>query len=268
MASSSNRGKTPSKVFVAFANLFTHTGLGARVSVRRRDPKVRLVRWPSEDWYYAAAGYRFIKATFHHPVRLAARVRMKGIEYVPKTGGAILAPNHLTWADPVVLGVALRRPAFYLAKEALFKNKTMKWFLETMGQIKVERVVGNNDDALGTAVGLLDQGLLLGVFPEGTRSRGGEVKRGKTGVARIAARSGAPVIPVALATSEFWPKDSTLPKFGKTVYVNIGAPVRYDLKPSDADDRDKMREVTDDIMDRVRALLDEAHAAQARGEKW
>lgn len=238
------------------------------MSVRRREPKVRLVKWPTQDWYSTTVGYRFIKATFHGPVKWAARVRFRGAQNVPMDGPVLLAVNHFTWADPVVLGVALKRPAFYLAKEELFRNRSMKWLLESLGQIKVERVVGSNDDALATAVGLLEQGLVVGVFPEGTRSRGGELKRGKTGVARIAAKSGAPVVPVALATADFWPKDSALPKLGRTVYINIGAPVRYDLKPEDADDREKMRGVTDDIMGRVKALLDEAAGAQKRGERW
>lgn len=226
------------------------------------------MKWPTQDWYYTPVGYRFIKTAFNGPVGWASRLRFKGSERVPASGPVILAVNHLTWADPVVLGVALKRPAFYLAKEALFRNKPMRWFLESMGQIKVERVAGSNDDALATAIGLLDKGLVVGVFPEGTRSRSGELKRGKTGVARIAAKSGAPVVPVALATSDFWPKGSALPKLGRTVYINIGTPVRYDLKPEDADDREKMRETTDDVMGRIKALLDEATAAQKRKEAW
>jgi 1-acyl-sn-glycerol-3-phosphate acyltransferase len=238
------------------------------VSVRRREPKVRLVKWPTQDWYSTPVGYRLLKAAFGKPVGWAARIRSRGAQNVPMDGPVLLAVNHFTWADPVVLGVVLHRPAFYLAKEELFRNKPMGWFLETMGQIKVERVAGSNDDALATAVGLLSKGLVVGVFPEGTRSRGGELKRGKTGIARIAAKSGAPVVPVALATAGFWPKDSALPKLGRTVYINVGAPARYDLKPEDADDREKMRETTDDIMGRVKALLDEATEAQKRGEKW
>lgn len=238
------------------------------MSTHRREPKVRLVRWATPDWYNTPVGYRFIKAGLEKPVEFVARIQHKGGENVPDSGAVILAPNHLTWADPVVLGVPLKRPAFYLAKEGLFRNAAMRWFLESMGQIKVERAVGGNDPAIETAVKLLDQGLIVGVFPEGTRSRDDFVKRGKTGVARIAARTGAPIVPVGLATYDFWPRNAKLPRLGRSVYVNIGKPVQYDLKPEDADDRDKMRDVTDDVMARVKGLLDEALAAQRANVKW
>jgi 1-acyl-sn-glycerol-3-phosphate acyltransferase len=239
------------------------------MSLHRRDPKLRLVRWPTADWYQTPVGYRFIKATFGRPVELLARIHVKGAENVPASGGAILASNHLTWADPIVLGVALRRPAFYLAKEGVFKNPIASWFMETMGQIKVERAQGANDPALEKAVALLDQGLLLGIFPEGTRGRPGHVRRGRTGVARIHARTGAPILPVGIATYDLWPRHVPLPRLGgSTSYVDFGAPLRYDLKPEDEHDRAKMREVTDDVMAHVKALLDEALAAQKARAKW
>lgn len=193
---------------------------------------------------------------------------MKGKENIPATGGYLLAVNHFSWADPLVVGAVLDRPAFYLAKERLFRNKTVGGLLEGLGQIKVDREQRGNEDALTHAVECLHQGLLIGVFPEGTRSRPNEVKRGKTGIARIAARSGVPVIPIALTTADFWPKESTLPKVGESVYVNIGAPMTLDLKPEDADDRQRMREATDEVMDRIRVLLDEANEARARGDEW
>jgi len=229
---------------------------------------MRLVRWPTPDWYNTPAGYRFIKAGLGKPIELLARIQYKGENNIPDTGAVILAPNHLTWADPIVLGVALKRPAFYLAKEGLFRNPALGWFLDTMGQIKVERVTGGNDPAIETAASVAEQGLIIGVFPEGTRSRGDKVKRGKTGVARIAARTGAPVVPVGLATYDFWPRNAALPHLGRSVYVNIGKPVRFDLKPADEHDRDKMRAITDDVMARVKALLDEALAAQRANVKW
>jgi 1-acyl-sn-glycerol-3-phosphate acyltransferase len=239
------------------------------MSLHRREPKLRLVRWPTQDWYNTPTGYRFIKAFFGGPVRFAARIQFKGVENIPKTGPVIVAPNHLTWADPIVLGVALHRPAFYLAKEGVFKNKAMAWFMETMGQIKVERAHGANDPAIDKAVELLDQGLVVGVFPEGTRSRGTTVRRGKTGVARIAAKSGAPIVPVALHTYDLWPREAPLPRLGRVpTYVNVGKPLRYDLKPADAEDRDKMREVTDDVLDHVRALLAECQRARDAHERW
>lgn len=239
------------------------------MAVRKRNVRFRLKRWPTDEWYYTNGLYRFIKGGFEGFAIWASGAQTRGRENVPMTGPVLLAVNHMSWADPVVVGAALKRPAFYLAKERLFRNSMVRNLLEGLGQIKVDRhVAGANEGAIQKAVEILDMGLIIGVFPEGTRSRPGEVKRGKTGVARIAARSGAPVVPIAVDTSRFWPRGRSLPKWGEKVYVNIGAPMRLDLKPEDADDREKMREATDVIMDRIRELLKEAKDAHARGERW
>lgn len=238
------------------------------MAVRRRVPGVKLRRWPTEDWYAAHVGYRFIKTTFQAPVSWAARLRVKGREHVPSEGGVLLAVNHLSWADPVLVGAAIHRPAFYLAKEAVFRNPLGRHFFESLGQIRVDRDKGGNEAAIGTAVDLLRQGLVVGVFPEGTRSRPGHMKRGKTGIARIAALAGAPIVPIAVDTSDFWPKHASLPRLGTKVYLNIGAPMQFELKASDADDRQRMRDVTDDVMARIQQLMDEALDAKEAGAKW
>lgn len=238
------------------------------MSVWRREPKVRLRTWPSEDWYYAHAGYRFIKGTFHTPVRWAARMNVRGGGNVPTTGGVLLAANHLSWADPIVLGASIDRPAFYLAKESVFRNKYAAQFFLALGQIKVNREGGGNEGAVQTSLDLLEKGLVVGVFPEGTRSRPGQVKRGKSGIARIAALSGAPVVPVGIDCGDFWPKGRTLPRWGRPVYVSVGRPMRPDLKPEDATDKQKMRDATDEVMHEVRALYQECVRAREAGERW
>lgn len=237
-------------------------------AVRKRTPRIRLRRWKSEDWYFTHVGYRFIKGFFQRPVEWTAGLQVRGAHHVPAEGPVLLAVNHLSWADPVLVGAAIDRPAFYLAKEAVFRNPIAARFFSAMGQIKVNRTSGGNDAAVSTALDLLSQGLVVGVFPEGTRSRPGHVKRGKTGIARIAALSGAPVVPIGIDTGDFWPKHSALPRLGAKVYVDIGAPIRPNLKPSDAEDRQRVRDVTDDIMDEVRRLYESAAAAKEAEERW
>ncbi|HUR68850.1 MAG TPA: lysophospholipid acyltransferase family protein [Candidatus Thermoplasmatota archaeon] len=238
------------------------------MALRRWERKVKLRRWPVADWDFAHPLYRFIKGTFHTPVGWVTRLNVRGAENVPATGGVILAVNHLSWADPIAMGVALKRPAFYLAKEGVFKHPLTRWIVTATGQIKVDRTVGGNDGAVGTALDLLSQGLVVGVFPEGTRSRPGQVKRGKTGIARIAALSGAPIVPVGMDTGDFWPRGRSMPRVGRHVYVDIGAPFHLDVKPEDIADKTRMREATDEVMDRVRALYANAVAARERGERW
>jgi 1-acyl-sn-glycerol-3-phosphate acyltransferase len=238
------------------------------MALRRWERKLKLRRWPVEDWDYSHPLYRFIKGTFHHPVSWLMRLHVRGKENVPVTGPVILAVNHLSWADPIAMGVALQRPAFYLAKEGVFKHPLTRWIVTATGQIKVDRTVGKNEGALDTALDLLQQGLVVGVFPEGTRSRPGQVKRGKTGIARIAAMSGAPIVPVGCETGYFWPHGHNMPSLGHPVYVDIGPPFTLDLKPEDIADKNKMRDATDEIMDKVRVLYQGAVDAREKGERW
>lgn len=238
------------------------------MAVRKWERKLKLRRWPVADWDYSHPLYRFIKGTFHHPMDWLMRINVRGQENIPKTGPVILAINHLSWADPIAMGVALERPAFYLAKEGVFRHPLTRWIVTATGQIKVDRTVGNNDGAVQTALGLLDQGLIVGVFPEGTRSRPGQVKRGKTGIARIAAASGAHIVPVGMDTGHFWARGTKLPHLGRHVYIDIGRPFTLELKPEDVADKPKMREATDEVMDRVRVLYQNAVTAREKGERW
>lgn len=234
-------------------------------------PRRRLVpiwKWPTKDWEREHVGYRFIKATAQHPVEWIARIQSKGANHIPADGPVILGVNHYSWADPVVVGAVIDRPAHYLAKEGVFKNAVAAHFLRAFGQIKVDRALGGNDAAIDTAVRALSEDLVVGVFPEATRSRPGQVRRGKTGIARIAALSGAPVVPIACDTQDFWPRNRALPDLGERVYVNVGEPMALDLKPEDADNRDLMRDATDRIMARIRVLLSECERAKEAGEKW
>ena len=234
----------------------------------KRQRRYRVRRWPAEDWEYAHVFYRFLKTFAEGPVKGVSRLQARGAENLPSAGPVLLAPNHLSWADPVLLSAAIHRPAFYLAKEGVFRHALTRWIVTATGQIKVDRTAGGNDAALTTAVDLLAQGLVVGVFPEGTRSRPGQVKRGKTGIARIAAASGAPVIPVGIDSGAFWPRGRALPKLGARAYISIGKPLRLDLKPDQIGDKVRMREATDEIMDVVRAHYRECVAAREKGERW
>jgi 1-acyl-sn-glycerol-3-phosphate acyltransferase len=236
--------------------------------VRRWERKLKLRRWPVEDWDFSHPLYRFIKGTFHAPMSWLMRIQVRGQENIPTTGPVILAVNHLSWADPIAMGVALKRPAFYLAKEGVFKHPLTRWIVTATGQIKVDRTVGKNEGALDTALDLLKQGLVVGVFPEGTRSRPGQVKRGKTGLARIAAVSGAPIVPVGMDTGHFWPRGRSMPYLGRPVYIDIGKPFTLDIKPEDIGDKVKLRDATDEVMDKVRVLYHNAVAAREKRERW
>ena len=222
----------------------------------------------SPDWKRTHPGYRFLRVTLGPTSHFVGRIEKKGTANVPLEGAAILAVNHLSYADPVILGAALPRPLYFLGKSGAFKNPLIGAWFRAMGQIPVDRAAGHNDDAVTAILAHLANQRVVGIFPEGTRSRPGRVRRGKTGVARLAALSGVPVIPIGLDTGDFWPMHATLPRLGAKIYVNVGEPMPLSLAPSDAEDKQKMRDATDDIMERVKALLDEAVTAREEGVRW
>src|ERR1700753_2291447 len=152
-----------------------------------------------------AMWYWLFKYVFMGPLlALLGRPKIEGLDYVPSSGPAILASNHLAVADSFYLPLVVRRRITFLAKAEYFtgtglKGWFLRWFYSSAGQVPIDR---SNADAaqaaLETAQGLLEKGKLLGMYPEGTRSPDGRLYKGKTGLARLALETGVPVIPVAM----------------------------------------------------------------------
>ena len=182
------------------------------------------------------------------------RPTVVGLENVPATGPVILASNHLSFADSVVIPVLVPRKVVFLAKSDYFTGPGVKgaltraWF-ETLGMLPVDR-----DDrkaalaSLDTALAVLGRGEAFGIYPEGTRSRDGRLYRGRTGIAHLALTTGAPIVPVGLqGTQHLQPVGSNLPRLVK-VTVRFGAPIQvageYDGVPPGR----ARRELTDRVM--------------------
>src|ERR687894_229385 len=128
------------------------------------------------------------------------RLRRLGREHIPD-GGVVLAANHRSFLDPFAIGYCLPRPVYFVAKQELFRNPILGWFLNCMGAFPIRR--GESDEeSMETALQLLDRGDAVVIFPEGTRIRAGSLGRPKRGVGRLALQSGAPVVPVAITGSE------------------------------------------------------------------
>ena len=147
----------------------------------------RWVYWPAR-WALKA----FILVYF--------RLRRLGSEHIPK-GGVILAANHRSFLDPFVIGCCIGRPIYFVAKQELFKNPLIGWFLNCMGAFPVRRGA-SDEDSVDTSLALLARGQAVVIFPEGTRIRAGSLAAPKRGVGRLALQSGAPVVPVAITGSE------------------------------------------------------------------
>jgi cytidylate kinase len=172
---------------------------------------------------------RFICAVLRLVVRAIVRFRVEGdLDRVPRTGALILASNHASSADPVLIGAFLNqklgRPLNWLGKRELLDFPLTGWLARQGGIHPVDRDAADLE-AFRSAMRVLDAGQILAVFPEGTRSRDGALQQVREGVGMLALRSGAPVLPVAVVDSDLmWPRGHLLPRFGKRVTVRYGTP--------------------------------------------
>lgn len=203
--------------------------------------------------------YWILKAILK-PIFLALyRVRAEGREHLPKKGGAIIASNHLSFLDSFFIPLVLRwRKITFLAKADYFKSWKTAWFFRMAAQIPLERT-GNakSERALKTAVDMLRRGGLLGIYPEGTRSKDGKLYRGRTGVARLAIEAGVPVIPCGLSgTNAVMPREAKLPRLRPKaeVVVRFGPPIDVSGYAGKERDAAALRALTDKIMSEIQKL--------------
>jgi len=187
-------------------------------------------------------------------LRLLGRPKVTGLEYVPDEGPVLLASNHLAVVDSFYLPLVLRRRIFFLAKAEYFtgtgiKGKLIKFFYSSTGQVPIDRTNADSAaDALAAAAKILDQGKLLGMYPEGTRSPDGKRYKGKTGLARIALETGIPVIPVAMINTDVVnPPGSKMWHFAR-VEVKFGKPMDFRRFEGLAGNRFIERAVIDEVM--------------------
>lgn len=180
--------------------------------------------------------------------------KVEGLENIPESGPAILASNHLSFSDSIFLPLVVKRRVTFVAKAEYFTGTGLKgWisraFFSGTGQIPMDRSGGEAAQAaLNTGARVLQEGKLFGIYPEGTRSPDGRLYKGKTGVARLALLTGAPVIPCAMMNTHIiQPPGRILPKIGR-VHIRIGAPLDFSRYAELAGDRFVERSVTDEIM--------------------
>ena len=179
---------------------------------------------------------------------------VEGVENIPEDGPAILVSNHLSFSDSVFLPLVVPRRVTFLAKSEYFTGRGVKGRLtsaifRSAGQLPVDRSGGKaSEAALTTGLKALQQGALIGIYPEGTRSPDGRLYRGRTGVARLALESGVPVIPVAMIdTEKVQPPGQVVPNLGR-VGIRIGKPLDFSRYEGLEGDRFVLRSVTDEIM--------------------
>ncbi|WP_249423944.1 lysophospholipid acyltransferase family protein [Nocardioides coralli] len=212
------------------------------------------------------ATYRVLHSIVPPVLRAVWRPTVTGLDLVPRTGPVILASNHLSFVDSVVIPCVVPRKVVFLAKSDYFTGTGVRgtvrrlWF-EGIGMLPVDR-----DDSraalasLDTALEVLGRGEAFGIYPEGTRSRDGRLYRGRTGVAHLALTAGCPVVPVGLqGTQDIQPVGSSRPRLAD-VTVRFGEPLdftgRFDGVPSGR----ARREATDEIMAAIARLSGQEQA--------
>jgi 1-acyl-sn-glycerol-3-phosphate acyltransferase len=187
-------------------------------------------------------------------LRLIFRPHVEGREHLPRSGAAILASNHLSFSDSIFMPLMVKRRVTFVAKQEYFTGPGLKGFLIKMffvgaGTIPVDRSGGRAAQAaIDTGLRILADGHLFGIYPEGTRSPDGRLHRGKTGVARMALQSGAPVIPVAMLNAdEIQPIGKLIPRI-RRARIRFGPPLDFTRYQGMVGDRFIERAVTDEIM--------------------
>jgi len=192
------------------------------------------------------------------------RVRVEGaVDAIPRTGPVIIAANHSSNLDVPVLGSSLMprigRRFQWLGKRELFDWPVVGWIARNGGVHAIDRGAADVE-AFRLAARILEDGHALFVFPEGTRSHDGRLGPGRDGVAVLALRAGASIVPVGISGSyERWPRGQKLPHPGGRVTVRVGSPFRLaDELPADLDRRAAKSAATDLIMRKIAALLPES----------
>lgn len=192
--------------------------------------------------------------------RLIYRPHIEGRENIPRSGGVILASNHLSFIDSIAIPVAAPRPVHFLAKSSYFDGTGFRgWasrtFFTSIGAIPVRRGAGQAAlDALDQQRQILNQGRAVALYPEGTRSLDGRLYKGRTGVAFLALQTGAPVVPVGLiGTDKALPKGAKFPSRSERITVRFGEPIDV-TRHGSADSGRARRLATDEIMAAIHAL--------------
>ncbi|WP_016905432.1 lysophospholipid acyltransferase family protein [Streptomyces xiaopingdaonensis] len=207
--------------------------------------------------------FLLIKAVLGPVLRVLFRPKVEGGDRIPDEGPVILAGNHLTFIDSLILPLVTKRQVFFIGKDEYvsgkgFKGRLMAWFFTGVGMIPVDRDGGRGGvAALMTGRRVLEEGQLFAIYPEGTRSPDGRLYRGRTGIARLTLMTGAPVVPFAMiGTDEVQPGGKGLPRLGggRRIRVRFGEPL--DFSRYDGMDRDRyvLRAVTDEVMSEVMEL--------------
>lgn len=213
--------------------------------------------------------YPVAKAVMTPVFRGLWRIATQGLDHVPATGPAIFCPNHTSVIDSFMLPCVLPRRISFVGKAEYMDSWKTKHLFPALGMIPIDRSGGDAAErALATAARVLDAGEFFGIYPEGTRARDGRLHRGHTGPARLALRTGAPIIPVGiLGTREIQPPDAKVPRPFKRAELRFGRPIDVRRYADRADDRMVLRQIIDEVMFEIRELTGQEYVDEYATKK-
>lgn len=191
--------------------------------------------------------------------RLYFRIRFEGVHHIPPAGALLIVSNHVTYADPVLATIPVRRPVYYMAWSALFRIPGLAWLIRRLRAFPVD-IDAADAGATRTAVRLLHAGEAVMIFPEAGRSQDGRIQRFRLGAFRLACSLGVPIMPVTIIGGhESWPPDRRLPRPGRltVIYHPVIAP------PADPDVKGAARE----LARRVQAVVASALPVHQRPDE-
>ena len=191
--------------------------------------------------------YRFSRMLFRTYFAVVNRWQVIGKENIPQDGAVLLVSNHISLFDPPLVGCALDRQVHFMAKAELFEVPVLKQLITDFGAFPVKRGAGDRA-ALRTVFKLLEDGNVMGMFPEGTRSKSGEVEEAHSGAAVFALRSNATVIPVGIMGSY---------KLFRRIRIVIGKPIDMTSYRGVKTSKETIAQVTHLIMNHVKDLVKE-----------
>lgn len=190
--------------------------------------------------------YRIARTLCRTYLAIVRRVVITGVENIPAQGGVVLVSNHISYWDPVVIGCALPRRVYFMAKQELFKIPLLGPFITRVGAFPIKRG-GADRSAIRTALSHLESGRVVGIFPEGTRNKGDDMLDPHLGAAMLSTRASVPVLPVAVMGTRGF--------FGK-IFIIFGKPMSIKMEPGvKKAGRKELSAISNDIMDSIAGLL-------------
>jgi len=202
--------------------------------------------------------YNTGRAFFRIFFRLICGLRVSGLEHFPKTGGVMVASNHISYYDPPLVGSAMKRAAYFLAKQELFKNRFIGWVLRRVLARPVKR--GSMDRrAMEMVIEWVNAGEVVTLFPEGTRSRTGAFLPPKAGIGLMAHRAKCPIVPVYISGSDHL-KDCF--KRRRRLTVRFGEPISPDWIAAQTVDKAGYEVIAQTVMKRIGDLKEQSLRGQ------